>query len=427
VIAPLLLAAVVAAAGPPPLTCTGNYVPPVDYDERGRPVTVEFHVSSAPRGTARDVVMGQAQRALVQRLCRLADAGVCDALQRSVKPWSTGEGSGNVCAMAIVRSPDLEAWRTMMAPDLDAELRSSLTQLFPDEKLEPTLLDQGRRRRSALVVLDRIDDGGVPGGLRADWLLGRVRAALTALRIDVVATPARWDGRLPRGVEFAVRGSLIDRVDPRRQVPVVDVVFTAIDKKGLVRASPSFSIPAALAPPSPTQVTTPPPTAGLSLHVETRPGGSLCPGDFTQIYVTNETSEPMVVRVLNLDANGEALVLFPNEQKADDVIAPGATVALSPDGFNVDGAAHGRERYIAIGARTREALGRFRDARGTCRYRREDAARLQAGQALEATWRGVGGFTLLDDVRCNKAIPLPDPQVVAGALADVPWCPALER
>ncbi len=423
----LLIAAVIAAAGPPPLTCNGNYVPPVDYDERGHPVTVEFHVASAPRGTERDVVVGQAQRALVQRLCRLADVAVCDALQRSVKPWSTGEGNGSVCAMAIVRSTDLEAWRTMLAPDLDAELRTTLTTLFPTESLEPTLLPQAPRRRSALVVLDRIDDGGVPGGVRADWLLGRVRAALTALRIDVIATPEHWDGRLPRGVEFAVRGSLIDRVDPRHQVPVVDVVFTAIDKKGLVRASPSFSIPAALAPPSPTKVTTPPATSGLSLHVETRPGGSLCPGDFTQLYVTNETNEPMVVRVLNLDANGEALVLFPNEQKTDDIVAPGATVALSPDGFNVDGAANGRERYIAIGARTREALGRFRDARGTCRYRRADAARLQAGQALEATWRAVGGFTLLDDVRCRKAIPLPDPQLLAGALADVPWCPALER
>ena len=37
------------------------------------------------------------------------------------------------------------------------------------------------------------------------------------------------------------------------------------------------------------------------------------------------------------------------------------------------------------------------------------------------------GFTLLDDVRCKKAIPLPDPKLLAGALADLQLCPPLER
>lgn len=420
-------------AGPPPLLCGGNYVPPVDYDDArgGATVTFEYHVASAPKGTSRDAVMGQAQRGLVARLCRLADPAFCGALESHVKPWSAGEGSGQVCAMAILRTIDLEAWRTMLAPDLDAELYKAFNTLLPDtpDDAAPLIrLSKKKRRRSAVVVLDRIDDSGAPGGVRAEWLLGRVRSALTALEVDMMEPPKDWTGRtLPRGVEFALRGSLVDRVDPKKQVPVIDLSFTITNKQGLGRTSQPFAIPAALAPPAPSKLMAPPATAGLGLHVETRGSGSLCPGDYTQIHVTNETDEPLFVRVINLDANGEALVLFPNEQVTDDQLAPGATVALSPDGFTVDGAAHGRERYVAVGARSREALGRFRDARGTCRYSARDALSLKNGDKIEATFRAYSGFTLLDDVRCKKAIPLPDPKLLAGLLADLPICAPLDR
>ncbi len=423
-----------ATTGSPPLVCGGTYVPPVDYDDArgGAAVTVEYAVAMADKATPRDRVMAMAQRNLVSRLCRLADPASCGLLEEKVRPWSSGEGAGQVCAMAIVRSSDLEAWRTMLAPDLGAELRRSFSVLLPEDDGGPGAglikIGKRKRRRSAVVVLDRIDDSGAPGGVRADWLLGRVRAALTELDVDMMEPPKDWTGRiLPRGVEFKLQGSLVDRVDPKKQLPVIDLSFTVTNKQGLGRTSAPFSIPAALAPPAPSKVTSPPPIAGLSLHVVTRGSGSLCPGDYTQIHVTNETDEPLFVRVINLDSNGEALVLFPNEQIVDDQLAPGATVALSPDGFTVDGAANGRERYVAIGARSREALGRFRDARGTCRYAPRDAVVLKNGDKIEATFRGVGGFTLLDDVRCRKAIPLPDPQLLAGLLAELPICPALDR
>jgi len=171
----------------------------------------------------------------------------------------------------------------------------------------------------------------------------------------------------------------------------------------------------------------PPPPVGLSLHVESSRGGSLCPGDYTQLHLTNETAEPLYVRVFNLDANGEVLVLFPNELMPDEPVPAGKTIALSPDGFTVDGAAHGRERYVAVGARSREALTRFRDVRGTCRFAPGDAKFLAGAQAIDATFRASSGFTLLDDVRCKKAIPLPDPQLVAQALDEIPFCKPLDR
>jgi hypothetical protein len=427
----LAFAMAVAAAGPPPLRCGGPYVPPTDYDRAGNPVVLEYAVASGQLGETRDAVGREAQRALVSRLCRLADPASCGPLEVKAKLWSFGQDASMVCAMAVIASTDLEAWRTMLAPDLEGELRRSFEALFPEDQ-EPAkkgfLGVKKKKKRSAVVMLERIDDNGAPGGVRADWLLGRVRAALTTIEVDMVDPPRGWTGRIfPKDVEFSLQGTLLERVDPKSQLPVLDVAFTVRDRKGFARSSNPFSIPAALAPPSPTKASPLPPSVGLALHVESQRGGSLCPGDFTQIHVTNETNEPLFVRVINLDQAGEALVLFPNETQTDDLVPAGATIPLSPDGFTVDGAAHGRERYLAIGARSPDALGRFRDARGTCRYRPDDALKVQNGAANDAPFRGATGFTLLDDVRCRKPIPLPDPKLSADALADLPLCPPLER
>jgi hypothetical protein len=429
----VVAAALAGAGGPPPQKCGGPYVPPTDYDANGRPVTLEFAVSSGGPGTPRDAVGREAQRSLVSRLCRLADPAFCAPIEARAKVWSFGEDARGVCAMAVISSVDLEAWRTMLAPDLDRELKGALARVFPAPDERKSVLGfAGRKKKStAVVILDRIDDNGTAGGVRADWLLGRVRAALTDLDIDMMEPPKGWTGRLFGGLakeaEYTLRGTLVEAVDPKTQLPMLDVTFLVTDRKGFGRSSVPFQIPAALAPMPPSKVPPPPAPVGLSLHVESSRGGSLCPGDYTQLHLTNETEEPLYVRVFNLDANGEALVLFPNEMMPDEPVPAGQTIALSPDGFTVDGAAHGRERYIAIGARTREALTRFRDVRGTCRFSPGDAKFLAASQNIDATFRAAAGFTLLDDVRCKKAIPLPDPKLLAQALGEIPFCKPLDR
>jgi hypothetical protein len=430
--AALMVLTLSAGAAPPRLVCGGPYIPPVDYDRAGNPVTLEFAVSSARLGTPEDVVCRDAQRALVNRLCRLADPAYCGPLALKTRVWNTGVSGDTVCAMAVLSSSELEAWRTLLAPDLDAELRAALTGLFPKEDGPPQKSNilgfNKKKRRTAMVLIDRIDDSGAAGGVRADWLLGRVRAALTAIDVDMMEPPRGWTGVLfPKNVEFTLRGTLVERVDPKSQLPVLDIDFVLLDPDRRSRSSRPFSIPAALAPSPPRKVPPPPPPMGLSLHVESQRGGSLCPGDYTQLHLTNETDAPLHVRVINLDDNGEALVLFPNEVVTDDVVPAGATIALSPDGFNIDGAAGGRERYIAIGARTPAALGRFQSARGTCRYQPGDARYLASGANIDASFRASAGFTLLDDVRCQKPIPIPDPKLLAGLLADVRLCPPLER
>ena len=429
-LAALFFSLLAAPSTAPSLTCGGPYVPPTDFDERGRPIVMEFAVASGSSTTPQAEVERTARDLLVQRLCRLADAKSCAPLTAAAMPYAFARDKSGVCAMAVLRSTDLEKWRDGLAPDLTARLRTSLAFLVPPTSERPRGIlpfSKPRKRAAAIVVVDRINDLGAPGGIRADWLLGRVRGVLADLDVEMREPPRGWDGaRPPRDVEFVLRGSLVERVDPVQQLPVIEVSFVAVDGRGVSRPSLPFTIPAALAPAAPAPVQTPPPTAGLSIHVETRAGGSLCPGDFTQLHVTNESDDPLYVRVVNLDQAGEALVIFPPAEGRDELIGPHQGVALSADGFTVEGTAGGRERYVAIASRTLEGLGIFRDIRGTCRFKPGDARSLNGGSRIDGAYRATAGFTLLDDVRCKKVLPLPDKDLAAQALDQLPWCAPLE-
>jgi len=428
-----IVAVSVASAGPTELKCGGPYVPPTEFDQNGRPVEIEYAVGLDRPGAPPDVVGRRAIDQLVSNICRLADPASCDPLRRGARIWSLGNDTRGSCAMAVMSPRVLDEWRRSLDPDLPNNLRRALLRFFPREEENVASGSRAPKKRKSVVVLLRsIDDNGAPGGVRAGWLLGQVRATLTELDVDMVDPPKGWDGiKLPRGVEYELTGTLVERVTVEGQ-PVLDVTFTLrtstlLNLLSKSKTTPPFSIPAAVAPTAPKKVPPPPPETGLALHVETRAGGSLCAGDFTQIHLTNTTDGDLYVRVINLDAAGEALVLFPNEVRVDDLVKAGQTVTLSPDGFTIEGGAGGRERYVAIGARTREGLGRFRDSRGTCRYNPADAKMLAVGRLIEATFSASAGFTLLDDVRCKKPWPLPDPQLIAASLADIPFCAALER
>jgi hypothetical protein len=439
-LAPLLLSVVLAAPAAPPLVCGGPYVPPTDFDERGRPLLLEFAVASVPLAVGQAHVEAQARAALVKSLCRLQDEATCAPLHGKAKIWGVARTPDTLCAMAVLPAVDLERWRTSLAPDLDAELRAAFAFVLPPapptkpgdpdpSRARPLALLRGKADKpTAIVVLGSVEDQGAPGGLRAEWLLGRVRSALGDLGVEMRDPPRGWDGsRPPRGVQYAVRGALVERVDPKRQLPVIEVTFVAVDAQGRKSAARPFEIPAALAPLPPRVVVAPPATAGLTLHVETRAGGSLCPGDYTQLHVNNDSGDPLYVRVINLDASGEALLLFPNDEKVGDLVMPGKSAAISEEGFTIDGVAAGdRERYVVIGSRSPDGLGAFGAMRGVCRFRAGDAARLQKGERLAAAYRSSTGFTILDEVRCKKPIPLPEPALKTQALAELPWCPPLD-
>jgi hypothetical protein len=406
------LFSLMSAAPPAALSCAGPFVPPNDYDLKGNPIQMEFAVAVQKAGTPVDGLDAAARSLLIKRLCRLDDSA-CATLAAKAKVWQRGQSKDQQCAMAVIGAPDIEAWRNQLAPDLNAAINTALKSLLPDA---------GGKKERAIVMLGDVNDMGAPGGVRATWLVQRLKAGLTALAIDGRDPPKGFNGHLPRDVQYLLRASMIERVDPRNQLPVVEMTLSVQNSAGNERTAAPFAVPAALAPNAPRAVEAAGPAIGLQLHVDTRSGGSLCPGDFTQIHVTNETADPMYVRVFNVDDNGEVLVLFPNETIADDAIPAGKTIALQPDGFSIDGSANGRERYIVIGAKDPGGLGAFQAAQGTCRYPTAEAKRLASGTTIRGPYRATTGFTLLDDVRCQKVIATPDPRLVKQALDTLPLC-----
>jgi hypothetical protein len=411
----MLAVLLLLAAAQPPLACGGPYIPPTDFDG-GNALLMEYAVAQQSAGGSLDALDASAKRLLVQRLCSYADATTCAPLAAAVKIWSHGKTNGVDCAMAILATREVERWRNQLAPDIDEDLRSAIARV-----LVPT---STAKKKSVVVVLGSVQDMGAPGGMRSTWLMQRVHGALTSLNIDVRDAPKTWNGqRVPNGVSYVLSGTLTERVDGKRQLPVIEISFSSVDTAGARKTAPSFTIPAALAPMAPKALPPPPPPQiGLQVHVETRAGGSLCPGDYTQVHVTNETADPMFVRLFNIDDAGNVLVLFPNEGRVDDSIAGGKSVTISADGFTIEGAPGSRERYVALGAKTPEELGRWRNVRGTCRLAPAEAKKWTDPSALQAPYRTSAGFTLLDDVRCKKPIALPDTALVQEALSAVPVC-----
>ena len=98
------------------------------------------------------------------------------------------------------------------------------------------------------------------------------------------------------------------------------------------------------------------------------PGGRLCEGEQTQVRLT--TTQDLHVRVLDLYGQGDALVMFPNEQVPSGFVKAGQSIALGGDSdFDVifsPGAT--TERSLVVAGTTEAGLGEFASLGGeTCR------------------------------------------------------------
>ena len=207
-------------------------------------------------------------------------------------------------------------------------------------------------------------------------------------------------------------------------MPVVEATWKSSADGVTWMAQPPVSFPAAMAP-SPPATTAAIRAKGsdLSLYVDSRSDGSLCHGEQTQIFVANRGPKPLHVRVLNLDSKGNVLVLFPNDQRAVDIIAPGESMALGDEPFTVTGAVGERERYVVLAAENPKGLGRFQRVAPTssaCRFRDDEARRLQNGIGLDAPQVAESGFTILDEPVCRDRPTKTQEEI---GLEQIPWCP----
>jgi hypothetical protein len=378
-------------------SCTGALVPPTGW----QPETA-FRPATAPN--ARQGASDDASNKLRDRVCAGQDA--CDFLQSRIRGWKTGSNGTVVCAMAVVSTEDLEAWRQVATSTrkLDDSLAAAAKELLGSKP--------GRT-----VALDSIRDMGVPGGLRAEWLKARMERQLQKYAA-VVGVPRGWAGDgVPPRIDVVVSAVLVERTES--QVPVVESNWSAVSQGGGRRGTEPVLFPRAAAPPfAGTVVEAPRDTPGLSLRIESPRAGSLCAGERTQIWVRSETT--VHARVVNLYGDGEGLIAFPNVVQPNDLVPAGQTVPLGdPRGFEaVPAPGSEYETFLVIAAADPQDLGRFRDLKGTCKLPRDLARQLQHGAGLPPGVRHAStGYRLVSGPECSQ-IPQPNRQGVAESLPD---------
>ena len=338
-------------------TCQGVHLPPgAEYD---------YEVAYTPDGPgAEERATEKARAKLAERLC--GGSAACEPFRAEIKSWKTGRGSGRVCAMVTIRKAVAHRLRRELGTTepLDAGLLDGARRLA--QKLA------SRKGRPPAVRVGAIDDRGLRGGQRADWIASRMEAALgrAGLALSRKASKA--------GVVVTAR--LIEREE--EGVPILDVAWEAV-ARGVKLPLPPVSCALRAVPGGASAVlggrqalyTDP----GLTLEVETGRAGRLCEGDRTQITLRADTD--VHVRVFDLYGASGALLIFPNEQVPSDRVRAGVPVALGgASAFDVIlSPGTDQERYLGVAATRPEELGALGRLRGTCRADAELAAALRDG------------------------------------------------
>ena len=400
--APPAASAVPAAAetAAPALDCRGPFTPPVGWKQE----TVVL-----PEG-AGDVeqVQAQARDQLVDKTCAGAQ-GCCEALRSRVSPWKTGSNHGKVCAMEVVKTADLQAWRKECTSitGLDGEMLRAAQQLLGGAA-------------ASKVAVEKVVDDGVPGGRRAEWLRAQMVVALGQAGATVLEVPAGWKGEgLPRGIDLFVRGTATPRAEAQRQV--VSVAWQARRKRGRnveILAAEAVVFPAAAAPAGGDPFSgLPPRRDDLYLHLNAPNAGSLCPGQETKLTVY--TDKGRYVRVFNVFGAGQAILVWPPEDNPDGEVPRSADLF----DFVAEGSGDGAgEAFVVIGADSLEGLGHFASFSGQCRVRGEHARALFQGRGVPpGALVSSEGFRIFAGPDCGAA-PASNAGDIDQYLSQLPEC-----
>jgi hypothetical protein len=402
--APPPASAPTAAAAGDAWTCGGDLVPPTGWQQE-----TAFADNATPN--ARETASKNASDALRDRLCQ--HAGSCDFLAAHIRTWRTGSNAKETCAMAVISSSDLDEWRKLglTLSTLDDRLASAAAEL-----LKPLA-----RSAHKAVAIDRIVDAGVPGGQRAEWLRTRMEHALQS-GATLTAVPTGWAGDgVPPGIDLVVQAEVFSRSE--NGIASLEVEWIAIPRSGgRVRSTP-VTFPESAAPHAP--ASPPPPTLpeseGVSLRLDSGRGGSLCAGERTQLWLESDAAAS--VRVFDLFGDGDAILMFPNEDQPNASVGPRQTVALGGKlGFEaVPAPGSEYERFLVVAAPNDRALGPFAKLRGTCRVPAAVARDLHRGVGLptgaKSAWTG---YRIVTGASCP---PPPENRTgTAQSLASLPEC-----
>ncbi|RVU42662.1 hypothetical protein EA187_15860 [Lujinxingia sediminis] len=383
-----------------PQACSGNLVPPTGYHQET--AFVPLSVSNARQQAAED-----ARMRLRDRLCQ---GYRCEQIAEHVTVWRTTHDGRQACVMAVASREKVAAVYAEPTRELEAGLARMASTI--EGALGEIEGDEGGEANS--VALDTINDSGVNGGPRAEWLHDQILAALSYSGVSTRKLPGRWSGLgLPPSTGAVVRGTI-------RQIPGQEAMLEAsfrLERGDEIRGIGSVRFPQAIAPMIDPQTHMPPLPEGngkVALHMDARPGGALCEGQQTELWL--ETAEPLHVRVINLYGNGEGgLMVY---SSGEERLPPHHPVSLGE--FKAVRASEVPvERFLVVAAPTMEALGRFASLETTCRLPATMASALNGGQQVPRAsmpWAMGMDYRLMSGEACEDvaAPPAQDLSMLEG-------------
>ncbi len=371
--------------------CLGNRVPPTNYQQ-------ETAFVSITEKNASELAKTKAVTTLRDRICQ---GYRCSEIEPRITLWNTQQDAVQVCAMAVVKSSDVDSFVAAPRASFDQDLAQVA------QELEGVLLTAKLKR----VSIDNVHDLGIDGGHRAEWLVDRISAAISGTKLQIVRLPRGWDGlALPKGVDAVLNGR-VTRLHGRESM--LEVTWNLDMGNQLKTASP-VTFPELIGPVVETADLTdlPADNEKVSLRFDARPGGALCNGQTTEMKLA--TSEPLHARVLDLYGDGEALMIWGGETKVGKPSSLGEFMAVKLDGTLP------AERFLVIAANKESDLGAFANAPIPCRIPKADARNLHDGEGVPVPARPYTtsrSYRIMDGDDCSKFNAPP-----AAALDGLPAC-----
>ena len=320
----------------------------------------------------------------------------CDEARRLVRIWRRGQDTRQACVMAVVRRSDFDDFVRDPWEVVRAEMAQVAAGIAARMRQE---ISEGR----PAIILDSIEDNGVRGGPRAELLHREILAALTRYPLDIQMPPQRYSGLRPQEGRGILRGELHMLPESSRAVRISWQLFLEDNRQA---GMGSVEIPVDLLPELDRRTFVPrlpPNSEDVRLHLDSRPGGGLCNGQETELWL--EAAEPLYVRVINLYGGGSGgLVIYSTGAErlpANQLVSLGKFEAMKSSDIPV-------ERFIVVAAPTEEALGRFASIEeGTfCRMPGSMAYNLHNGRDLPQNamdWFFSLNYQLMSGEECGPA------------------------
>ncbi|RAL22762.1 hypothetical protein DL240_07635 [Lujinxingia litoralis] len=389
-----------AQAPADPQACSGNLVPPSGYHQ-------ETAFAALSVANARQEASESARTRLRERLCQ---GYRCGQIEELISVWKSADDGRQACVMAVASREKVAAVYAEPRRALEAALVEVAEAIARESHAEES--------EERAVALDTLNDEGVNGGPRAEWLFDQLLTALSTTEVQTRTLPGKWSGLgLPPSTAAVVRGTI-------RRLPGQETMLEAsfrVERGDQIRGVGTVSFPQAIAPQIDPNTYMPPLPTGngkVALHLDARPGGGLCDGQETEVWL--ETAEPLHVRVINLYGNGEGgLMVY---SSGADRLPPHHPVSLGE--FKAVRASDVPvERFLVIAAPTEEGLGRFGALGEVCRLPTTMARALNQGDQVPgsaATWTTGQDFRLMSGEACEDVTPAPAQDL--AMLEQLPGC-----